>query len=203
MSQQQSIASQAWQTMSAINVNEHTKKVGGKFTYLAWTWAWAKLMEHYPQSNYSFRTELYPDGTAEVWCDLTVSDGEQSFTRSMWLPVMDNRNNAIANPNARHINDTLMRCLVKGIAIATGLGHYIYAGESIPQAEVEANNEVITEVQFQQLMVGIQHTDTDQAKFCRAFRIDQVEHMKAMQFDEAMAMLNKKAEKILKAEGHE
>lgn len=200
---EQSFEGQVWQKMSAINVNEHTKKVGGKFTYLAWTWAWAKLMENYPQSNYSFKTEHYPDGTAEVWCDLTIGNGEYSFTRSMWLPVMDNRNNAITNANARHINDTRMRCLVKAISIASGLGSYIYAGESIPQAEVEANNAVITEEQFQRLMEGIQYTQTDEAKFCRAFRIEQVEHMKAMQFDEAISLLNKKAEKILMAEGHE
>ena len=45
---------------------------------------------------------------------------------------MDYRNNAIENPTARQISDTKMRCLVKCMAML-GLGHYIYAGEDIPQ----------------------------------------------------------------------
>ena len=49
----------------------------------------------------------------------------------MWLPVMDNRNNSIANPSSRQVSDTKMRCLVKCFALY-GLGHYIYAGEDIP-----------------------------------------------------------------------
>ena len=49
---------------------------------------------------------------------------------------MDNTNRAIKNPDARAINDARMRCLVKAIAMH-GLGHYIYAGEDIPQATQE------------------------------------------------------------------
>jgi len=40
------------------------------------------------------------------------------------------------------INTTIMRCLVKNIAMF-GLGLYIYAGEDIPQAESDAANELI------------------------------------------------------------
>ena len=45
---------------------------------------------------------------------------------------MDYKNNANKEPTARDISDTRMRCLVKCLAMF-GLGHYIYAGESIPQ----------------------------------------------------------------------
>lgn len=95
-------------------------------------------MEHYPNAQFTFQAftdELgimrdamfYPDGSASV--HVTVSIGD--LARSMWLPVMDNRNNAISNPTSRQISDAKMRCLVKCIAMF-GLGHYIFAGEDLP-----------------------------------------------------------------------
>jgi hypothetical protein len=58
----------------------------------------------------------------------------------MQLPVMDNRNNAIANPDARKISDATMRCLAKCIA-CFGIGLYIYAGEDLPQVD-ESNIDI-------------------------------------------------------------
>ena len=52
----------------------------------------------------------------------------------MWLPVMDYKNKAVVNPDARQLNDSMMRCLVKCLAMY-GLGHYIYAGEDLPSQE--------------------------------------------------------------------
>ena len=49
----------------------------------------------------------------------------------MFLPVMDNNNRAIKNPNAKDMTDARMRCLTKAIAMH-GLGLYIYRGEGIP-----------------------------------------------------------------------
>ena len=57
----------------------------------------------------------------------------------MWLPVMDNRNNAISNPTSRQISDAKMRCLVKCIAMF-GLGHYIFAGEDLPSEKKESGS---------------------------------------------------------------
>jgi hypothetical protein len=54
----------------------------------------------------------------------------------MQLPVMDNRNNAISNPDSRKISDASMRCLAKCIA-CFGIGLYIYAGEDLPNGEMD------------------------------------------------------------------
>jgi hypothetical protein len=134
-------ASEIWNNLSFVNVNDDLDKKNG-YSYLSWSPAWATLMEHYPTSNFYFENQRgengevnneglirFPDGTAEVRCVLTV-DG---VTRTMWLPVMDHRNNAIKNPNARDINDAKMRCLVKAMSLF-GLGLYIYAGEDLPDA---------------------------------------------------------------------
>lgn len=130
-----------WETLSAINVNENIEKKNG-FSYLSWSWAWATLMNHYPESEFWFENQQgehgdlnndgvirFADGTAEVRCTLTV----ENITHTMWLPVMDYKNQAIKNPNARDINDAKMRCLVKAMSLF-GLGLYIYAGEDLPDA---------------------------------------------------------------------
>jgi hypothetical protein len=58
-------------------------------------------------------------------------------TKACVLPVMDNRNRAIANPDAFAINTAIMRCMAKAIAMF-GLGLYIYAGEDVPEGETPA-----------------------------------------------------------------
>lgn len=118
-----------WQTLSAVDVSDHIEKKGN-LSYLSWAWAWGVLMDHFPSSDYQIMSPVkHEDGTVTVWVSLTVEGKE----RRMWLPVMDNRNNAIKNPDARKISDATMRCLVKAIAMF-GLGHYIYAGEDLPEA---------------------------------------------------------------------
>lgn len=124
-----------WDTLSKINVNPHVEKKNG-FSYLSWAWAWGVLMDHFPDSKFMFDRDAdgselfrYPDGSCEVRCVLTIN----GVSRFMWLPVMDHRNKAITNPNARDANDAKMRCLVKAMALF-GLGHYIYAGEDLPDA---------------------------------------------------------------------
>ncbi len=121
-----------WQTLSAINVNEHTNKKG-QFTYLSWNWAWATVMEAYPDSSYAFRDSTrHEDGSLEVWCEVTI----EGVIREMWLAVTDHRNQPIKNPSCDHVANARMRCLVKAIAMH-GLGFYIYAGEGLPMEVYE------------------------------------------------------------------
>ncbi len=129
-----------WETLSQVDVSKHTETKGEgnfKLTYLSWAWAWGVLMEHYPESQYSFEEyEVngiklpycpFPDGSGEVVCKVYIG----GISREMPLAVMDYKSGAIKNPNARNVNDSKMRCLVKCLALF-GLGHYIYAGEDIP-----------------------------------------------------------------------
>lgn len=126
-----SFARQVWDNLSNVNVSQHVEKKNN-LSYLSWAWAWGTLMEYYPESVYAFEPlQISADGTVEVWVSVTVSQGEKSLTRQMWLPVMDYRNKAIPNPNTFDLNKTRMRCLTKCLAMF-GLGHYIYAGEDLP-----------------------------------------------------------------------
>jgi hypothetical protein len=128
-----------WETLSRIDCSQHIEKKG-QFSYLSWSWCWSIVKEHYPAASWHLEPEvIFPDGTVEV--RITVSIEDQTAT--MWLPVMDFKNNAKPNPTSRDVSDTRMRCLVKCVAVGFGLGHYIYAGESTPQEKVVEENTLM------------------------------------------------------------
>ena len=114
-----------------INVNEHTEKKG-QLTYLSWAWAVDTLLQHDSTAVWEFPEPKYFGDTVMVFCNVTAF----GKTMKMQLPVMDNRNNAISNPDARKISDATMRCLAKCIA-CFGIGLYIYAGEDLPTGEMD------------------------------------------------------------------
>ena len=118
-----------------INVNGHIEKKGN-LSYLSWAWAWAEVLKIDPGAwwnahEWADRPAMFlPDGTAMVKVSVEVKGN----TKTCVLPVMDNRNRAIVNPDAFAINTAIMRCLAKAIAMH-GLGLYIYAGEDLPEGE--------------------------------------------------------------------
>lgn len=195
MKNQTTLAARAWADLSAINVNEHVQKKG-QLSYLSWAWAWSTLMSKYPQSHYFFEDRQYENGTVEVICVLTINDGEEAVTRSMWLPVMDHRNKAIVNPDSRAISDSKMRCLVKATAMF-GLGFYIYAGEDIPSAEKDELNKPIDQNQSKQLNEMIDYSGTDVQQFMNYYKIGAVSELPQSHFEQAYNML---AQKIAKME---
>ncbi len=114
-----------------INVNDFTEKKG-QLTYLSWTWAVDQLLMQDPQAVWEFPEPKVYNDTMMVFCNVTAL----GKTMRMQLPVMDNRNNAITNPDARKISDATMRCLAKCIA-CFGIGLYIFAGEDLPQIDLD------------------------------------------------------------------
>lgn len=153
----------AFEELNALNVNEHTetKNVSGtKLTYLSWPWAWAEIKKRYPDAHYDiWKNEnnlpfAYDPATGYmVYTSVTI----EGITHEMWLPVMDGANKAMrAQPykyttkwgektveaaSMMDINKTIMRCLVKNLAMF-GLGLYIYAGEDLPQVETPEPEKV-------------------------------------------------------------
>jgi hypothetical protein len=117
--------------LAAVNVNEHVEKKG-QLSYLSWVWAVDQLLRHDPAANWVYNAPVQWGETVMVSCTVRAFGIE----RTMQLPVMDNRNRAIANPDAFAVNTAMQRCLVKAIALH-GLGLYIYAGEDLPPADDE------------------------------------------------------------------
>jgi len=138
--------SSIWETLSKVDVSEHTEQKNG-LTYLSWAWAWGKVKDHYPQAKFIkhiWTTETYLDnpdrpdrglpytrdehGYSYVMVTVRIGDEEQTEL----MPVLDYKNKAVQNPDSFQVNTALQRCLAKCCAMH-GLGHYIYAGEDLPQ----------------------------------------------------------------------
>jgi hypothetical protein len=135
-----------WKTLSAINVNDHTEKKNG-LTYLSWAWAWGVLKSHYPEAT--FTKHIQPDGSPCIRDDagysfVQVTVDVDGISATELFPVLDYRNKAIQNPDAFSINTAFQRGLAKAISYH-GLGHYIYAGEDLPQSEGETRQEEVKE----------------------------------------------------------
>lgn len=130
-----------FETLSAINVNTKVEKKAN-LTYLSWAWAWAEVKKSYPSAVYEVIRDPQtdkpyfadPDLGIMVMTKVTIED----ISLEMWLPVMNHRNQSLSVDQADMfaINKTLMRCLTKNLAMF-GLGHYIYAGEDLPEVAPE------------------------------------------------------------------
>lgn len=142
-----------FEKLSAINVNDKVEKKSG-LTYLSWSYAWSETKRNYPNASYQIKGDpitqkpyFYDENLGYLVMTEVTIEGE---TLEMWLPVMDGANKAMKsipyNYTTRHgektveaatmfdINKTLMRCLVKNLAMF-GMGIYIYAGEDLPDTE--------------------------------------------------------------------
>lgn len=190
MKKQTTLMARVWADLSAINVNDHIQKKGN-LSYLSWAWAWSTLMSKYPESYYVFQDNRIENGTVMVECVLTIHEGEEVATRTMWLPVMDHRNKAIVDPDTRDISDARMRCLVKCLAMF-GLGFYIYAGEDIPSTEKEALDQPIDQAQAQRLNEMLDYSGADIEKFLSFYKIASVAELPKSHHEQAYNMLSKK-----------
>jgi hypothetical protein len=149
-----------FETLSAINVNDKVEKKSN-LTYLSWAWAWGEVKKVYPDATYTIVRD--PQTMSPYFFDqhlgymVMTSVTIKGETLEMWLPVMDGANQAMKHESYEYstrygvktvdaatmfdINKTLMRCLTKNLAMF-GLGHYIYAGEDLPETE-ESKTPVI------------------------------------------------------------
>lgn len=150
-----------FKTLFQVDVNKHVEKKNtgsAKLSYLSWAWAWSEVKKRYPEATYEvvkFGNGLpyaYDPKTGYmVYTRMTI----EGVTHEMWLPVMDNRNEAMLDHPREvktksysytveactmfDVNKTIMRCLTKNIGMF-GLGLYIYAGEDLP-ADLDAEEQ--------------------------------------------------------------
>ena len=125
-----------FERLSKINVSKWVEKKNG-LTYLSWAHAWREFKLKAPDATYKIAKSdtgsmCFRCGTGlSVHTEVTAC-GE---SHEMWLPVMDYKNQGIPADKVTsfEVNKTVMRCLVKNLAMF-GLGIYIYAGEDLPEA---------------------------------------------------------------------
>lgn len=112
--------------LSRKDVSAGVESKGG-LSYLSWAYCWNLVSEEYPDANFYFTDPHYfPDESVMVKAVVTI-DGK---TMEQPLPVMDNRNRAIKNPDARAISDAQQRALVKACSLF-GVGIALYLGEAL------------------------------------------------------------------------
>lgn len=146
-----------------VSGHTEKKKSGStELTYLSWAWAWGEFKKVCPTATYEIKRfdnnepYFYDEKLGYmVFTSVTVD----SLTYEMWLPVMNEANKAMKKEQYSYfvkeysygratgntiektvepatmfdINKTIMRCLVKNLAMF-GLGLYIYAGEDLPES---------------------------------------------------------------------
>jgi hypothetical protein len=132
-----------YKELRTIDVSGETKKKG-RFTYLPWTYAVDTLLIHDPEANWFYTEPVEYSGTLMVGCSVTA------FNKTMteWLPVLDGANKAITNPTAMQVNSAMKRCLVKCIAICTGIGLSLYAGDEFwDEPEESSADKIIAQLE--------------------------------------------------------
>jgi len=148
-----------YKVLREIDVNKYTEKKG-QLTYLSWTWAVDQLLLQDPMAVWEFPEPRVYNDTMMVFCNVTAL----GKTMRMQLPVMDNRNAAIVNPDARKISDATMRCLAKCIA-CFGIGLYIFAGEDLPQVEFDTT-QLVDKIKTATTMAELQEYFTASLSAC-------------------------------------
>ena len=179
-----------WSVLSKINCNDKTEKKNG-LTYLSWAWAWGIVKENFADAKYEVyeyngKPYLYDEDLGYMVKTSVTINGD---TIPMHLPVMDGANKAMKNQiyfyktkygeksveqaSMFDVNKTIMRCLTKNLAMF-GLGHYIYAGEDLPESDEEQEKVVPQKKQEQPK----QETKEDKPKVDKWMTEKQFEELK-------------------------
>lgn len=126
-------------TLYSINVNKHVEKKNG-LSYLSWGYAWAEVKKKYPQATYKVYENkdgyFYHTDGKTCWVKTGVTIEKLEYIE--YLPIMDYRNKSIPveKITSFDVNKAIQRSLTKALA-RHGLGLYIYAGEDLPESEIE------------------------------------------------------------------
>lgn len=133
-------------------------------SYLSWSFAWSEVLKNCKDAAYEIKKfdnnlpYVFDENTGYmVFTSVTI----EGITHEMWLPVMDGANKAMKDKEYTYstrygdkkvapatmfdINKTIMRCLVKNLAMF-GLGLYIYAGEDLPEEDEQENEKHIIDL---------------------------------------------------------
>jgi hypothetical protein len=151
-------------------------------------------------ATWEYKEPMKFGDTMMVFCTVTA------FGKNMTaqLPVMNNQNKSMLNPDSFAVNTAMQRCLAKAIALH-GLGLYIYAGEDLPEDEEppkisppkisvkpDKSPVGITPHQIDSIDALIKQTQSDVARLCKFFEKPSIALFDRLQANQAIEMLQKK-----------
>lgn len=126
--------------------------------YVKWNNAWATLLKAYPTATYKFHEkDGLPFFNSELGLFVKVSVTIEDITHTMSRPVYNNAMKSmriepysyitkngekqVEGANASDVNDALMRCLTKAIAMH-GLGLFVFEDKPYADAELLGSAEL-------------------------------------------------------------
>jgi len=173
--------------LSKIDVSNYIEKKG-KLSYLSWPVMVSYLRENIPDATVQARKFesgrpyiLTPEGgMVETYIEL---EGKELW--SEWLPVMDNRNKAMKEPDMFDINKAIQRCKAKCISEYLGIGLYIYKGEDLPGENDPEPVNPITVEQAMALAKRVKVANIDEAKFLALHKVKGFQEMTIAQHAKA------------------
>lgn len=193
-------AAHVWNELANIDVGDYTKTIDfGKraATYLPWHRAWMLVKRIFPGTAMKTGALNYhADGTAEVEMHVYITNAANPFSAcptdvvmaTATLPVMDNRYNAVQNPDSRAISDARARCVTKALAYA-GLGLNLWADDYRPVGKL---SEPISAHEYKSLLALVDQTNTDTDALCEWAGIEQLADLPTEKFARARSFLEKK-----------
>lgn len=178
----------AFEKLNAINVNDKTETKNG-LTYLSWAWAWAEVKKADPNATYTIYENAegwnyHTDGrTAWVKTGVTI----EGLEHIEYLPVMDNRNKSIPVDaiTSFDVNRAIQRSLTKACA-RHGLGLYIYAGEDLPEEQVQK----VDAKSIDKLKALADEKGVGIDEVCERFKVKTLKDMNMKDWAKAVGMLN-------------
>jgi len=192
-----------FETLFHIELSKSLKSNQGK-RYLSWNKAWAELKKLYPNATYEFHSDdggvpyFYSAVGLFVKVSVTVNDITHTMTRpvynksfkSMKLESYEYTTKAgtksVVGANADDVNDALMRCFVKAIAMH-GLGLYVYQDNPFAEAELLDSSQ-ITEI----LNLIAKH-NLKLVELNKVFGINKLSELMASNFDGALQWIKDNA----------
>ena len=187
-----------------IDLGNKLKNNQGK-RYLPWNTAWAELKKQYPDATYGFHCDeggvpyFYSAVGLFVKVSVTVGDITHTMTRPVYNKAFKSMKlepyqyttksgtKDVAAANADDVNDALMRCFVKTIAMH-GLGLYVY--QDNPYAEAE----LLDAAQITEISNLIAKHNLSLGELNKAFNINKLSELYAVNFEAALSWIedNKK-----------
>jgi len=182
--------------LNTLDLTNQVKAIQGN-RYIPWNVAWAELCKVHPTAKYEFHENKdgLPFFESSLGIFVKVSVTIDDITHTMTRPVYDFRNlsmssvqrevqygkkKVIVNPaTANDINDSLMRCLTKAIAMF-GLGLYIFQDKQYADAEL-INSEQISEISNAIAKNNLMLSDLN-----KVFRINKLSELMAINYEGAM-----------------
>jgi len=186
--------------LHTIDLNSELKNIQGN-KYLPWNRAWSNLCKSFPNATYYIHesSECVPYFESRAGLFVKVSVTIDDITHTMIRPVYDLRNlsmrieprqvqygNRMVDVNgatANDINDSIMRCLTKTIAMH-GLGIYIF--EDKPYADAE----LIDSSQISEISSLISKHNLNMSDLNKVFGINRLSELIAMNYDGAISWIN-------------